>query len=345
MPRGNEAYGRIASGGMRPLRAGVIVGLACALVALASCRAPTEITIEGRTNVTYDASRGFAVAWSVGTPGQVESASPTTETRAPWGADGVLGTLVAVPGGAKDEAVSVRVVLAVGRDPALCTIASPEGCIVARRTLRYVPHENLSLPIVLYAACIGVPCTADSTCNAFGECVPANVDPTTCVDCIDRLPDGGSTFDGATTSEDGASPDVVSAPPDPPQPFPPATPPPVNPPPPPNGDGGATIDDSRSGYIGCGALSCSAGTRCCWDANGRIGGCITSGQTCTATVSASCDGPEDCTTTGGLCCNEVTGPVCDVPCGTKATVCHADADCPPPLHCTNVIYGAYKECQ
>ena len=43
------------------------------------------------------------------------------------------------------------------------------------------------LVLVLYLACEGVKCTADTTCSYLGQCVPAQVDPAACA-----TPDGCS---------------------------------------------------------------------------------------------------------------------------------------------------------
>jgi hypothetical protein len=61
------------------------------------------------------------------------------------------------------------------------------GCIVARRSVRYVSHQRLELPIALDTSCIDVPCGATTTC-VNGNCVPAMIDQCGPNGC---MPDGG----------------------------------------------------------------------------------------------------------------------------------------------------------
>src|SRR5206468_1387956 len=141
-----------------------------------------------RTNVPY---RGDIVtSFTVGPPRTTETAFPTTETRAPFGASGEVGSLVVVPGSGKDSQVSVKIVMGIGREARDCSTTSPEGCIIARRTLRYVPHTRLDLPITLYSACVGVPCDPDTTCNILGQCVPADVGESACAGSVCDVPGG-----------------------------------------------------------------------------------------------------------------------------------------------------------
>jgi alpha-tubulin suppressor-like RCC1 family protein len=75
-----------------------------------------------------------------------------------------------------------------GKRAAECTDDGElKGCIIARRKLGFVPHTHLKVPVVLYLACEGVKCAADTTCSYLGQCVPAQVDPTACA-----TPDGCS---------------------------------------------------------------------------------------------------------------------------------------------------------
>ncbi len=66
------------------------------VVAAASCREPSQVVIEARTNVVHQP--GYVTTFTVGPHASLEDAPPTTETREPWGADGFIGSLVAVPG-------------------------------------------------------------------------------------------------------------------------------------------------------------------------------------------------------------------------------------------------------
>ncbi len=163
---------------VRPRTAFVLGSTMCVLGAIASCRDATQVVIEARTNVAHRA--GLVTAFTVGLPETVENAPSTTETNEPWGPDGFIGSLVSIPGGEKDGPLAVKLVMGVNREARDCLPPKYEGCIVARRKLRYLPHERLRLPIALYAQCEGVPCDQDTTCNALGQCVSASVDPNAC---------------------------------------------------------------------------------------------------------------------------------------------------------------------
>src|SRR5262249_10325946 len=60
------------------------------------------------------------------------------------------------------------------------SVESPAGCIFVRRHLSFVEHRTLTVPLIAYANCIGVPCDDRTTCSALGQCVSAEIDPTTC---------------------------------------------------------------------------------------------------------------------------------------------------------------------
>lgn len=75
-----------------------------ALIALGavveSCKEPTQILLEARSNVQY--RPGIVTTFTVGSPGQTEHQFPTAVSDAPW--DGsLIGTLVIIPG-SSDEA-------------------------------------------------------------------------------------------------------------------------------------------------------------------------------------------------------------------------------------------------
>ena len=157
-----------------------------ALAATQGCRAPTQVTLELRTDLPCASFRGAEIR--VGSPGDAETREPVTETTT-CNADGTLGSLVVVPSGANDAEVAVVVVAGANVDPALgCTApayapadAAPgEGCIVARRRVHFIAHEPLRLPIDLRSVCVGVLCGPDATC-VNGHCFQAAVsDPSQC---------------------------------------------------------------------------------------------------------------------------------------------------------------------
>jgi hypothetical protein len=86
--------------------------------------------------------------------------------------EGQIGTLVVVPSGAKDDLVGVRVVAGIDQTPEECLAKGYEGCIVARRALRFTPHSDLALEVELSSRCKGIACDPRSTCFP-GGCQPA----------------------------------------------------------------------------------------------------------------------------------------------------------------------------
>jgi hypothetical protein len=145
----------------------VVAGLA---IPIGACLGPTEIVLDVRTDVTCSDSTSWrGVAVSVGQPGaDVESRSPvlTTTTCA---VGGEIGTLAVVPTGAKDAQVGIRVVAGITRNPEDCAAKGYDGCIVARRTVAYLPHESQRLIVDLTSACIGNACDLNHTC-VNGSC-------------------------------------------------------------------------------------------------------------------------------------------------------------------------------
>lgn len=149
----------------------VIAGLGCAAL-LGSCREPTEITLQVHTNLPCkkDSGNWYGVAVYVGKPGAaLEHAAPTLETDA-CEPNGRIGSLVVVPSGSKSEELGVRVVAGLSRKPDDCAAKGYQGCIVARRALRFTPHTPLDLDIALDADCVDVGCDPTHTCLT-GGCV------------------------------------------------------------------------------------------------------------------------------------------------------------------------------
>jgi alpha-tubulin suppressor-like RCC1 family protein len=145
----------------------------------ASCKDATQVSVVLRTNVPYATGAGVAL-WSSRSGA---TTAPLVESTEPWLADGEVGDVVVTPGDAsKDSALTLRVAMGLrGKRAAECTDEGDvNGCIIARRKLAFVPHTRLKVPVVLYLACEGVKCSADTTCSYLGQCVPAQVDPAAC---------------------------------------------------------------------------------------------------------------------------------------------------------------------
>jgi hypothetical protein len=168
-----EAPGRTLGYAGRMLRPALAIALTCV-----SCRSPTQITVIVTTDVDCTKVTGTAIA-----TGQLDvltdkpAASTTSHCDT---ATGAIGTLIVVPSGAKDEEVALRIVSGVGKDAEACSSAADEACIVAKRAVRFIPHSELIMRVVMRASCLGKACAKDETC-VRGDCVKATIlDPAVC---------------------------------------------------------------------------------------------------------------------------------------------------------------------
>ncbi len=204
------------------LRVGALGG-AVALFTVASCLAPTEVTLVLTTDVpcsTVAANGGTSI--TVGTDGDVETKSPvtiTTNCDSSSGSDNAIGTLVVVPSGGSNDSFAVRIVTGVQSNVSECNAASSyKGCIVARRDLAFVPHTPLTLPIAMRMDCVNVDCTSTQTC-VDGICKDDRIaSPASCIgegcgELTLASVDGGGAetlADGMVGAEPGAEEDAAS---------------------------------------------------------------------------------------------------------------------------------------
>ena len=148
---------------------------AVALVALlSSCRSPTSVTLVLSSDVACADAPSTSVAVS---RADAETLSPSLVTQV-CQPDGTIGTVVVVPAADRDENLRVRVVTSISG----ATCEAPgygQGCIVSRRQLRFLAHEELRVPIAQQVDCAGVACEATTTCRK-GTCVEAQVDQDRC---------------------------------------------------------------------------------------------------------------------------------------------------------------------
>jgi alpha-tubulin suppressor-like RCC1 family protein len=180
---------------LRARTAAAIAACAVIVIGAIDCRAPTQITLVLSTDVDCTQNK-MTTAIIVGTLASLDARPPAATTTA----CGAMGTLVLVPSGGDGDEVAVKVVGGIGVAPDGCTDPKDKRCIIARRVLRYVPHESLTLPISLDDACRGVPCGTDETC-ARGRCVAVNcAENGTC----DSANDGGAIDSSADAPGDGA---------------------------------------------------------------------------------------------------------------------------------------------
>lgn len=153
-------------------RLGAFVCLAIASTS-ASCRAPTEVTIDIVGEVPY--RDGMRVAVQVASAGGAENAPIKTEANRAWPYGGSIGTVVLGPSGESRDA-DVRVVLAIDREPSTCSAADSKGCVVQRRRVSFVDGQGSEVRLVLRAACLGVFCDAGTACRADKSCGPIDSD-------------------------------------------------------------------------------------------------------------------------------------------------------------------------
>ena len=187
----------------------VVWPLVLAAVAATRCLDPTQITLTLGTNAACDDVEGTAIV--VGEPGQLEQSDPaTTTTRCTSGADGgQIGSIVLIPSGADDAPVGVRVAMSLGGSLDGC-INPPyaDHCIIARRSLSFIPQTPLTLPIELDVDCAGTFCTELTTC-VDGDCVDATVDPDDCVGPAGCVLQGTGGGGGAGGGSAGCGPPVT----------------------------------------------------------------------------------------------------------------------------------------
>ncbi len=163
-----------------------------AALALPACSSPTDITVVVTTDFACAQLNGVTI--TLGTPGPDLEHGPAATvsidcTEGDGGdAHSYAGRLVVVPSDGKNDLVAVKVVGGFGTVPGAenCNAVGDTppvygpGCIIARRAVRYTPHVQLTVPIMLRAACAGVSCGVNDTC-VRGVCVSANiVDTRTC---------------------------------------------------------------------------------------------------------------------------------------------------------------------
>jgi hypothetical protein len=185
---------------------------------LGACLGPTEITLDVTTNV--DCATGLReVDIYIGKRGEALTSPSAVASKCEDPTNDRVGTLVVLPSKI-DETVDIAVVAVLTGANACTPNSTDSHCIVAKRSLGYISHTPLELPIFLDANCAGVSCPDNQTCSA------PNGKPT----CVDDTPtcssSGGSAtscgLDGGTgdaaigdadagdgTSSDGGSSDAI----------------------------------------------------------------------------------------------------------------------------------------
>lgn len=160
--------------------AGAVVCLGAIALASASCRSATQVVVDVTTDIDCSAS---ATETSI-TVGRIDSLEqrPASSTT-PRCANGRIGALVVVPSGSSTDELAIRVVTGIGKSAEACVSGGyTGGCIVARRALHFLPHEQLTVVVAMRAPCKDVACDANAfTTCVNGACVPGRVaDSTQC---------------------------------------------------------------------------------------------------------------------------------------------------------------------
>src|SRR6188768_2672659 len=180
-----------------------------AALTLLGCREPTQVKVELSTDI--QCSDRPLTGISVGALSELESRPVSTETPRCDPVTGRIGSIVLVPESNKEGEFAIRVVTGMTMTPDDCVRSGyMGGCVVARRVLRFVPHETLELPIVMEASCLDVPCGKTETCRS-GSCVSATLtNPQECSmpGGCDASPAGsggsaGSDSNGGKTNAEG----------------------------------------------------------------------------------------------------------------------------------------------
>src|SRR5262245_3147631 len=126
---------------MRRLRLGALIGMVGAAaslgVASGSCKEPTEIVVDVRTN-GCTGIRNTSIA--VGRPDEIDQRPATIFSSLGCLGSDQIGTLAIQPSGAPDEEIAVKIVTGVRRYAEECK-PPYEGCIVARRRIRFVENK------------------------------------------------------------------------------------------------------------------------------------------------------------------------------------------------------------
>jgi len=169
-----------------------------------ACAPPTQILLEVRSDACTGEpgqARLNATNIYVGNLQSIDQRPPSV-ARTGCDSDRVVGTLVVVPSGAKDDEVVLKVVGGVESQPDRCMPPEYKGCIVQTRIVRFEPRSTTNVAIQLSRACLNVTCAAGKTCDD-GACVDVR-DPSLPGDVLDAGPaDVGNdaSVQDATTRE------------------------------------------------------------------------------------------------------------------------------------------------
>lgn len=161
-------------------RSGAVTVVLSALL-LDACLDPTQIELVITTDLLCEEAELKSTGIVAAAPADLDERRDTA-AQAHGCRDGYIGRLIAIPSGADNEQVAFKIASTADDQVPVVGCLGPElpdKCIVARRSLRYVPHTPLTLPIAMRRACLGVVCPPGETC-VDGTCRSASVDPGQC---------------------------------------------------------------------------------------------------------------------------------------------------------------------
>jgi hypothetical protein len=180
-------------------RSGAFLGFtaSCVLIVLgaSNCAEATQIVVEVRAEPSLcNGPKGIDTGIAVSTVEGINDAELEI-FQAGCTSDQTIGRLTITPSGGKDAEVGIRIVTGVGIPAGECHGPKWENCILARRTIRFLPRKANYLAVYLSAACIGKGCGEK-------EC-----DRGACVDLSD-IPQDGGVPDPVDANRDQNAPDA-----------------------------------------------------------------------------------------------------------------------------------------
>jgi hypothetical protein len=92
-------------------------------------------------------------------------------------------------------------------------------------------------------------------------------------------------------------------------------------------DADPNAPDGGQQGVDCGGQTCNSSQECCVMGGGPGGQMCVDTGTCQGTV-IDCDGAEDCTTVGEVCCGGVGQATCQEEATCNVVVCNSEDDCP-----------------
>jgi hypothetical protein len=197
-----------------------IFALTSTVVALASidCATATSIVVDVWSEVPCD-KRAIVLVMVGGSLMELPMKAPASQSTrcTPNGTMVEMGTIVLVPRRSTDETIAFAAMTrGDDRSPEAC-LQVPDGCIVAKREITFVPRTQVRMRVDLRVACLGIRCDDVQTTCVVGTCVPARVNncSKTCGESLLSLSAGLVAYwklDGDAKDASGHGLDLVGAP-------------------------------------------------------------------------------------------------------------------------------------